>query len=156
MTRQIRVAPEFSGNGAVDGTVLQTDQHVPSSSGAAGQEVAIGAHDLVAHARRPDERPAETIGDGMRLEQEAGDDAEIAAAAAQRPEQVGILGLAGGHEAAVGKHDVGLEEVVDGQPVFAGQIAVPPPSVSPATPVDETMPNGTARPKACVAWSTSP
>ena len=33
---------------------------------------------------------------------------------------------------------------------------MPPPSVRPATPVVETMPNGTARPKACVAWSTSP
>ena len=33
---------------------------------------------------------------------------------------------------------------------------MPPPSVSPPTPVDETIPNGTARPKAWVAWSTSP
>ncbi len=32
---------------------------------------------------------------------------------------------------------------------------MPPPNVSPATPVLETMPDGTARPNACVAWSTS-
>src|SRR5205814_10135938 len=32
----------------------------------------------------------------------------------------------------------------------------PPPRVSPATPVVETMPKGTARPKGWVAWSTSP
>ncbi len=68
----------------------------------------------------------------------------------------GILRLARGDEAAVGEHHVGFEQVVDGEAVFAREVAVPPPSVSPATPVVETMPNGTARPKACVAWSTSP
>ena len=59
----------------------------------------------------------------MGLEQEAGDHAEVAAAAAQRPEQVRILLRAGGDEAAVGEHHVGLEQVVDGQPVLAGQVA---------------------------------
>src|SRR5262249_42321668 len=33
---------------------------------------------------------------------------------------------------------------------------MPPPSVSPATPVEEIKPVGTARPNGCVAWSTSP
>ena len=63
--------------------------------------------------------PANTIFDRVQLEEEAGDDAEIAAAAAQRPEQVGVLLLAGGDEAAVGQHDVGLEQIVDGQAVLA-------------------------------------
>ena len=33
---------------------------------------------------------------------------------------------------------------------------MPPPSVSPATPVCVTMPDGTASPNACVSWSSSP
>ena len=33
---------------------------------------------------------------------------------------------------------------------------MPPPSVSPPTPVDEMNPHGTASPNGCVAWSTSP
>ena len=59
----------------------------------------------------------------VRLEQEARHHAEIAAAAAQRPEQIGILRLARRDEAAVGQHDVGLEQVVDGEAVLARQIA---------------------------------
>ena len=59
----------------------------------------------------------------MGLEQEAGHHAEIAAAAAQRPEEVRVLLLARGDEAAVGEHDVGLEQIVDGQAVFARQVA---------------------------------
>ncbi len=40
-------------------------------------------------------------------------------------------------------------------PYLRVRYPVPPPSVSPATPVLLTMPNGTASPKPCVAWSTS-
>ena len=62
-----------------------------------------------------------------------------------------MLALAGGDETAIGEHDVGFEQVVDRQAVLAREIPVPPPSVRPATPVVETMPEGTARPNACVA-----
>ena len=48
-----------------------------------------------------------------------------AAASAQRPEQVGVLVFGGRHEAAVGQHDVCLDQVVDRQPVLARQVAVP-------------------------------
>ena len=67
---------------------------------------------------------------------ERGDDAEVAAAAAQRPEQIGVLVRARGDRAAVGQHHVGLEQVVDRQPVLARlRWPMPPPSVSPPTPV---------------------
>ena len=33
---------------------------------------------------------------------------------------------------------------------------MPPPRVKPPTPVVEMIPDGTASPNACVAWSTSP
>src|SRR6516165_1486541 len=40
-------------------------------------------------------------------------------------------------------------------PYFRVRWPIPPPNVSPATPVVEMMPEGTASPNACVAWSTS-
>src|SRR3954453_11782041 len=40
-------------------------------------------------------------------------------------------------------------------PYFRVRCPNPPPNVSPATPVLEIIPDGTARPNACVAWSTS-
>ena len=49
--------------------------------------------------------------------------AEVAAAAAQRPEQVGVLVLARAHEPAVGEHDLGREQRVDRQAVVAHQPA---------------------------------
>ena len=48
----------------------------------------------------------------MQLELEPRDDAEVAAASAQAPQQVLVLGLARVHEPAVGRHDVGGDEVV--------------------------------------------
>jgi len=72
----------------------------------------------------PGDRPGEDHADRVELEHETGDDAEIAAAAAERPEQVGVLFLARGDEAAVGEHNIGLDQIVDGEAVFARQIAV--------------------------------
>ena len=59
----------------------------------------------------------------MRPVQEAGDHAEIAAAAAQRPEQIRILAFVGRHEPPVGKHDVRFEQIVDREAVRARQVA---------------------------------
>ena len=50
---------------------------------------------------------------------EGRDDPEVAAAAAQAPEQVGVLALARGHEAAVGGDDVRRDQVVAGKAVLA-------------------------------------
>jgi hypothetical protein len=55
-------------------------------------------------------------------EQERGDDAEVAAAAAQGPEEIGVFRFAGGDEAAVRQHQIGLEQIVDGQPELAGEV----------------------------------
>src|SRR5690606_7948817 len=48
-----------------------------------------------------------------------------AAASPYRPEQVGVLLRIGAHDAAVGRHHLGGEDVVDGQPVLADQEADP-------------------------------
>ncbi len=66
--------------------------------------------------RRPSGRP-------RACELERGDDAEVAAAAAQRPEQLRVLVLAGVQVLAVGGHDVGADEVVAGQAALADQPA---------------------------------
>ena len=63
------------------------------------------------------------LADVVAAEGERGDDAEVPAAAAQRPEQVGVVVGAGGDEGAVGEHDIGREQVVDREPEAAGQVA---------------------------------
>ena len=56
---------------------------------------------------------------GMEPVLEGRDDPEVAAAAAQAPEQVGYLALARGHEAAVGGDNVRRDQVVAGKAVLA-------------------------------------
>ena len=59
----------------------------------------------------------------MEAELERGDHAEVAAAASQRPEQVGVLVLGRPQQLAVGRYDVDSEEVVDREAVLAHQPA---------------------------------
>jgi hypothetical protein len=59
----------------------------------------------------------------VQAELELGDHAEVAAAAADRPEQVGILVRRGPLDPPVGGDQLGRGEVVDGQPGLAGQPA---------------------------------
>jgi hypothetical protein len=59
----------------------------------------------------------------VEAEVERRDHAEVAAAASQRPEQVGVLVLGRPQQLATGRHDVGGEEIVDGEAVLAHQPA---------------------------------
>jgi hypothetical protein len=63
--------------------------------------------------------------DGVQPERERRDDAEVAAAPAQRPEQIRVLVGAGDENVAVGGHHLRLDEVVAGQTVLPGQPAEP-------------------------------
>jgi hypothetical protein len=54
---------------------------------------------------------------------EAGGHPEVAAAAADRPEQVGVVLVVGPQQPAVGGDEVGGQQVVDGQAVLADQVA---------------------------------
>ena len=83
-----------------------------------------------------------------------GHDAEVAAAAAQRPEQVGVLVGARVDLRAVGEHDVGAEQVVDRQAEAPGQVADAAAEREPADAGGRDDPDGVARPCACVAAST--
>ena len=91
----------------------------------------------------------------MGLELEAGDDAEVATAAAQRPEQVGVLVGAGVNRFAVGKNDSAASSESIVRPWWRISQPMPPPSVSPPTPVCEIWPAGTASPCPWVAASSS-
>jgi hypothetical protein len=55
----------------------------------------------------------------MQLELEGGHDTEIAAAAAQCPEQVLVFLITGVNQLGVGSDDVGGNEIVDGQAELA-------------------------------------
>jgi len=58
----------------------------------------------------------------MRLEREVDDDAEVAAAAAQCPEQVLVVGVISNCHGAVSGHDCRGDEVVESEPVQADQV----------------------------------
>ena len=61
----------------------------------------------------------------MKLELELGDDAEVAAATAERPEQVGVLVLVGADDLTPGGDHLGADEVVARKPEATAQVADP-------------------------------
>ena len=61
--------------------------------------------------------------DRMELVLERGDDAEVAAAAAQSPDQIRVVAIGRVHQRAVGQDDVGAEQIVRGHAVAAAQPA---------------------------------
>ena len=71
-----------------------------------------GHHAGEEHAR------LEAVGAAHRedLVREGDDQPEVAAAAAERPEELGLALGAGGHQRAVRQHDLRRDQVVDGQP----------------------------------------
>ena len=103
-------------------------------------------------------RPAITIGPtGCRRELERSRDAEVAAAAVQRPEQVGVLVL-GSRAPARRRRSPARPRAgcrTRARSLRSSQ-PEPPPSVKPATPVVDTRPPVVASPCSCVAASNSP
>jgi hypothetical protein len=87
----------------------------------AGGELAIEREQSRRRLQRMQDRTAEHGGDRVRLELERGHDAEVAAAPADRPEEVGIALLARGDDSAGREHDLGRQQVVHGHPVLAHQ-----------------------------------
>ena len=90
-----------------------------------GDEVQIPAQDHLGLVNGPDDRAAIDRADGPGPEQEGGDDAEVAAAAAHGPEEIGVLVLAGGHEPPVGQNHLDGQQVINRQAIGARQIAQP-------------------------------
>jgi len=86
----------------------------------------LGGGDEAAYHLRRRRQYERAAGEGRQFVQAvlpARHDAEIAAAAAQRPEQVGVVGRVGEDDVAGGGHDFGGEHRIDGQPVLAHEIA---------------------------------
>ena len=69
--------------------------------------------------------PANTVSNGVRLEQERRDHAEVSTAAAYRPKEVVVLVAAGSDETAIREHDIGGQQVVDGKAVGPGEMPDP-------------------------------
>ena len=91
-------------------------------------------HEAAQHVagRRHEQRAAEDLADRVEPELEAGDDAEVAAATADRPEQVRVRVLARGDLPPIGGDDLDRDEGVDGQAVLAHQPADPATERQPA------------------------
>src|SRR5207302_4589918 len=64
--------------------------------------------------------------DRVQLELERGEHTEVATSAADGPEEVLVLPLAGGQEASVGRDHVGGDEVVTGEPAAPREVADAP------------------------------
>ena len=84
-----------------------------------GEAAELGQQPLRLVERMHDEARQDLRTHRMEPELEGGDDAEIAAAAAQSPKEVRVLGVAGAHKLPVGGDDVGRDEIVDRQSEFA-------------------------------------
>ena len=73
--------------------------------------------------RGQEQRAADDRRQRVEPEPEPGHDPEVAAAAADRPEQVGLVRLVDDEHVAVGRHELCGEEAVDRQPVLADEVA---------------------------------
>jgi hypothetical protein len=93
-------------------------------AGRFGGDCPVGAQDLVGALERPGDQPAvDGRADLVQAERKRCDDAEVGAGAPPSPEQVGVLVAAGAPHAALGGHQLDLEQVVDRPPEPARQIA---------------------------------
>ena len=81
-----------------------------------------GLHDVSRPRRLEEDRAAVDHADRVQAELEVGHDTEVAAAAAKRTEEVGVVVFARVHELAVRGHDVGGDEIVERQPVPAREV----------------------------------
>ena len=84
-----------------------------------GGEVPVEAQHVGGVVGRPEDGPGHHgRADGVEREPERGDDAEVAAAASQRPEQIGVFVGGRPDDAALGGDHLGGKQVVDGEPVL--------------------------------------
>ena len=92
-------------------------------AGSLRQELPIDREDLRPVLDRPERGASDDRSHLMQTEKEGRDDAEVAAAASDCPEQVGMLVGAGPDRLAVREHDLGVEEVIDGETAPTGEVA---------------------------------
>ena len=90
-----------SGTSGIGGGVTKRTTEV-TSSGTVGGPVAVGADRLGADLGREEQGAGVDLGDRQQLDVQGGDDRVAAAAAAQRPEEVGVVLGVDGARLAVG------------------------------------------------------
>ena len=73
----------------------------------------------------PEDRPGIDHADRVGPEQEAGHDAKVSAAASEPHKRSGFSVSTGGNETPVRQHHIGLDQAVDSQAIFAGEVACP-------------------------------
>ena len=91
----------------------------------------------------------------MQAELQSRRDAEVSASAAQPPEKLGVVIRAARTTVPSGVTTSAATRLSHVRPCCAVRWPMPPPKVSPATPVVPTTPPGVTSPKACVAESKS-
>src|SRR5262245_35853639 len=92
--------------------------------GRVGDELPVEAQDIGGVLGRPEDRAGDDGGaERVQREPERADNAEVPAAASQRPEQVRVIAGGCPNDAARSGDDLGLHEVVDGEPVLAHEPA---------------------------------
>ena len=111
------------------------DDHDPELVGRVRREVTQRAQHLRRLRERPIHRPAENERpDRMQVVLEGGGDAEVAAAAAQPPEKLGLAARVDADPVRVGGDEVDGAQVVDGEPVPAHEVSDPAAERQPADP----------------------
>ena len=97
-------------------------QHRRELLGRLRRPPAVGLHHLGTALEREEHRSGKhRRADRVRSEAERRDHPEVAAAAPESPQQLGVVVLARGDQLPVRRDDVGPHEVVDAQTVLAGQ-----------------------------------
>ena len=129
----------------------------PELVGRVGDEVPVEAQDVGRVLCRPEDRSGDDgRADWVQREPERADDAEVPAAASQRPEEVGVVVGRRPHDVALAVTTSASTRLSTVSPCLRMSHPMPPPRLRPPTPVWPTMPPVVARPWACVSWSTSP
>ncbi len=112
-----------------------------------GQELAVPSQ----HFRRLVEFPKHRTGvvrmDWVCLEHEGGDHAEVSSTPSQAPVEIFVARGARGHEAAVGKHHVSGDQVVDRQAALAGEMPEPAAQREPSNAGGRDDPRGYGKPE---------
>ena len=108
---------------------------IPSSSGAPGANSRRARSTSGACSSRPEDRPAQhQRPDRVQVVLEGGGDPEVAAAAAQAPEEIRVVIGVDALQLAVGGHELGGAQVVDHEPVAAQQVSEPAAERQPRDP----------------------
>ena len=111
-----------SGISGIGGICMIRAEEV-TSSGTGQRPLAPGVHDLGGALPRPPHRAGVELGHGVEGDLHRGHDAEAAAAAAQRPEQVRVVVGVDAAQPPVGGHDLDRQHAVGGQAVLAAEPA---------------------------------